>query len=87
MRLFSWKQCSFYFLDASLLALTSLNSLLPLSILPNPQRLTTRHAVWRSSHWKLRWKLVLKFLATQKDFQNPVTMAIIAKCEFEQTSF
>ncbi|KAM1043997.1 hypothetical protein ACFX2J_035002 [Malus domestica] len=60
-------------------------TLLPLSILPNPQRLTTRHAVWRSSHWKLRWKLVLKFLATQKDFENP--MAIIAKCEFEQTSF
>ncbi|KAM1483226.1 hypothetical protein TB2_034651 [Malus domestica] len=62
-------------------------TLLPLWILPKPQRLTTRHAVWRSSHWKLRWKLVLKFLATQKDFENPVTMAIIAKCEFEQTSF
>ncbi|TQE13945.1 hypothetical protein C1H46_000576 [Malus baccata] len=36
-------------------------TLLPLSILPNPQRLTTRHAIGRSSHWKLRWKLVLSF--------------------------
>ncbi|CAN6544785.1 unnamed protein product [Malus baccata var. baccata] len=28
-----------------------------------------------------------KFLATQMDFENPMIMAIIAKCEFEQTSF